>query len=130
MYCSACDEVLVDNITIPATGVHTEVSIPGREATCTEEGLTEGKNYYVVLVATDESGTELATYNHQTFSTREDSSEYHDERVTHTSTVPVEQPAAVNWTLIILLAAGAAVLIAAGIVLIVVSKKRKVRVEK
>ena len=42
MYCSACDEVLVDNITIPATGVHTEVSIPGREATCTEEGLTEG----------------------------------------------------------------------------------------
>lgn len=31
MYCSACDEVLVDNITIPATGVHTEVSIPGRE---------------------------------------------------------------------------------------------------
>lgn len=40
MYCSACDEVLVDNITIPATGVHTEVSIPGREATCTEEGLT------------------------------------------------------------------------------------------
>mgnify|MGYP000002250040 FL=1 len=43
MYCSACDEVLGDNITIPATGVHTEVSIPGREATCKEEGLTEGK---------------------------------------------------------------------------------------
>lgn len=43
MYCSACDEVLVDNITISATGVHTEVSIPGREATCKEEGLTEGK---------------------------------------------------------------------------------------
>lgn len=40
MYCSACDEVLVDNITIPATGVHTEVSVPGREATCKEEGLT------------------------------------------------------------------------------------------
>ena len=54
MYCSACDEVLVDNITIPATGVHTEVSIPGREATCTEEGLTEGKKCSVcgeILVA-------------------------------------------------------------------------------
>lgn len=48
MYCSACDEVLVDNITIPATGVHTEVSIPGREATCTEEGLTEGKSVLFV----------------------------------------------------------------------------------
>ena len=54
MYCSACDEVLVDNITIPATGVHTEVSIPGREATCKEEGLTEGKKCSVcgeILVA-------------------------------------------------------------------------------
>lgn len=54
MYCSACDEVLVDNITIPATGVYTEVSIPGREATCTEEGLTEGKKCSVcgeILVA-------------------------------------------------------------------------------
>lgn len=93
-------------------------------------GLTEGKNYYVVVVATDESGTELATYNHQTFSTREDSSEYYDERVTHTSTVTVEQPAAVNTTLIVLIAAGAAVLLAVVIVLIVVSKKRKVRVKK
>ena len=93
-------------------------------------GLTEGKNYYVVVVATDESGTELATYNHQTFSTREDSSEYYDERVTHTSTVTVEQPAAVNTMLIVLIAAGAAVLLAVVIVLIVVSKKRKVRVNK
>ena len=54
MYCSACDEVLGDNITIPATGVHTEVSIPGREATCPEGGLTEGKKGSVcgeILVA-------------------------------------------------------------------------------
>lgn len=54
MYCSACDEVLGDNIMIPATGVHTEVSISGREATCTEEGLTEGKKCSVcgeILVA-------------------------------------------------------------------------------
>ena len=66
-------------------------SLLSKECALKLTGLTEGKNYYVVLVATDESGTELATYNHQTFSTREDSSEYHDERVTHTSTVPVEQ---------------------------------------
>lgn len=54
MYCSACDEVLGDNIMIPATGVHTEVSISGREATCKEEGLTEGKKCSVcgeILVA-------------------------------------------------------------------------------
>lgn len=105
-------------------------SLLSRECALKLTGLTEGKNYYTVVVATDESGTELATYNSQTFSTREDSSEYHDERVTHTSTVTVEQPAAVNWTLIIAIAAGAVVLIVVGIVLIIVSKKRKVRVKK
>ena len=52
MYCSACDEVLVDNITIPATGVHTEVSIPGREATCKEEGLTAKRGDRLITLIT------------------------------------------------------------------------------
>ena len=52
MYCSACDEVLGDNITIPATGVHTEVSIPGREATCKEEGLTAKRGDRLITLVT------------------------------------------------------------------------------
>lgn len=52
MYCSACDEVLVDNITISATGVHTEVSIPGREATCKEEGLTAKRGDRLITLVT------------------------------------------------------------------------------
>lgn len=52
MYCSACDEVLVDNITIPATGVHTEVPIPGREATCKEEGLTAKRGDRLITLVT------------------------------------------------------------------------------
>lgn len=52
MYCSACDEVLVDNITISATGVHTELSIPGREATCKEEGLTAKRGDRLITLVT------------------------------------------------------------------------------
>ena len=58
MYCSACDEVLVDNITIPATGVHTEVSVPGREATCTEEGLTAKRGDRLITLVTCASHTD------------------------------------------------------------------------
>lgn len=58
MYCSACDEVLVDNITIPATGVHTEVSIPGREATCTETGLTAKRGDRLITLVTCASHTD------------------------------------------------------------------------
>lgn len=58
MYCSACDEVLVDNITIPATGVHTEVPIPGREATCTETGLTAKRGDRLITLVTCASHTD------------------------------------------------------------------------
>lgn len=58
MYCSACDEVLVDNITIPATGVHTEVSIPGREAICKEEGLTAKRGNRLITLVTCASHTD------------------------------------------------------------------------
>ena len=58
MYCSACDEVLVDNITIPATGVHTEVSIPGREATCTDTGLTAKRGDRLITLVTCASHTD------------------------------------------------------------------------
>ena len=58
MYCSSCDEVLVDNITIPATGVHTEVSIPGREATCTETGLTAKRGDRLITLVTCASHTD------------------------------------------------------------------------
>lgn len=58
MYCSACDEVLGDNITIPATGVHTEVYIPGREATCTETGLTAERGDRLITLVTCASHTD------------------------------------------------------------------------
>lgn len=58
MYCSACDEVLVDNITVSATGVHTEVSIPGREATCKEEGLTAKRGDRLITLVTCASHTD------------------------------------------------------------------------
>ena len=58
MYCSACDGVLVDNITIPATGVHTEVSIPGREVTCKEEGLTAKRGDRLITLVTCASHTD------------------------------------------------------------------------
>lgn len=41
-YCTACDEVISNNA-IAATGIHTEVTVPGTAATCTATGLTEGK---------------------------------------------------------------------------------------
>lgn len=58
MYCSACDEVPVDNITIPATGVYTEVSIPDREATCTETGLTAKRGDRLITLVTCASHTD------------------------------------------------------------------------
>ena len=62
MYCSACDEVLVDNITIPATGVYSEVSIPGREATCTETGLTAMRGDRLITLVTCASHTEIGRF--------------------------------------------------------------------
>ena len=40
-HCSVCNEVLVAQEVIPATG-HKEETIPGKPATCTETGLTDG----------------------------------------------------------------------------------------
>lgn len=89
--------------------------------------LKEGTNYYVTIIATDETGMELATYNHQSFSTRQDSTEYHQQIITHTETVEAAQ----NSSTVILIAAAVAVVLAAGVaVVIVLQKKRKVRAEK
>ncbi|MDD6527839.1 MAG: hypothetical protein PUF31_08595, partial [Oscillospiraceae bacterium] len=41
MKCSVCGEILTAQEEIPATG-HTEETIPGKAATCTETGLTDG----------------------------------------------------------------------------------------
>lgn len=48
----------MDNITISATGVHTEVSIPGREATCTETGLTAKRGDRLITLVTCASHTD------------------------------------------------------------------------
>ena len=40
--CSKCDEVLVEQTTIPSTG-HTEEVLPAKETSCAGPGLTEGK---------------------------------------------------------------------------------------
>ena len=42
MMCSTCGEV-VNVITLPKTEAHTEIVISGTESTCSEHGLTEGK---------------------------------------------------------------------------------------
>ena len=40
-HCSVCNEVIVEQEVIPATG-HTEKTVVGKPATCTETGLTDG----------------------------------------------------------------------------------------
>ncbi|MBE6951053.1 MAG: hypothetical protein E7451_06915, partial [Ruminococcaceae bacterium] len=43
VYCAVCgEEISRETVTVPAVG-HTEEVIPGKAATCTETGLTEGK---------------------------------------------------------------------------------------
>ncbi|MBE6773121.1 MAG: hypothetical protein E7544_02740 [Ruminococcaceae bacterium] len=43
-YCTACNAVLSSKtVTTPATGAHTEVTVPGYAANCTDPGLTDGK---------------------------------------------------------------------------------------
>jgi len=41
--CAVCNQEFTKEETIPATGIHTERIVPGKAATCTETGLTEGK---------------------------------------------------------------------------------------
>ena len=40
--CTRCEEILVEQVVIPATG-HTDEVVAGKAPTCTETGLTEGK---------------------------------------------------------------------------------------
>ena len=57
VYCAVCgEEISRETVTVPAVG-HTEEIIPGKDATCTEPGLTEGKKCSVcgeILVAQEE----------------------------------------------------------------------------
>ncbi|MBE6951052.1 MAG: hypothetical protein E7451_06910, partial [Ruminococcaceae bacterium] len=57
VYCAVCgEEISRETVTVPAVG-HTEEIIPGKDATCTETGLTEGKKCAVcdeILVAQEE----------------------------------------------------------------------------
>lgn len=92
--------------------------------------LKEAAHYYVTIVATDGSGMELATYNHQSFSTRQDSTEYQQQMITHSTTVDAENTGLSESTVIMIAVAGATVLIAAAAVGIVLYRKRKVRAQK
>ena len=42
MFCAECGEI-VNNITIPKTNDHSVVILPGEEATCEKQGISEGK---------------------------------------------------------------------------------------
>ncbi|MBQ2920052.1 MAG: discoidin domain-containing protein, partial [Oscillospiraceae bacterium] len=57
VYCTVCgEEISREAVTVPALG-HTEEIIPGKAATCTETGLTEGKKCSVcgeIIVAQEE----------------------------------------------------------------------------
>ncbi len=59
----ATDEALEPDLSIPATG-HSEVIVPGKDATCTEKGLTEGKKCEICGVVTVEQ-KEIATIGHK-----------------------------------------------------------------
>lgn len=93
--------------------------------------LQKGTNYYFCVTAIDDTGSELAVFNSQTFATPGDSTAYSDEKVTHTSVVTVNQEnEGSNTTLIILVSAAIVVAAALVICVVIVIKKRKVRVEK
>ena len=65
VYCTVCSaEVSRETITVNALS-HTEVSIPGKEATCTETGLTEGKMCSVCGTVTEEQETISAGHNYE-----------------------------------------------------------------
>lgn len=105
-------------------------SLLSKECALKLMNLTEGSNYYVGVVAFDDTGMEIATYNHQSFSTRQDSTEYHHEMITHNVTVDVENEGVSSTTIILIAAAGAVVLVVGVVSGIVLQKKRKVRAEE
>lgn len=95
--------------------------------------LEKSTNYYFVVIAIDEVGSEVAVLNRQTFRTPSERTEYSDETVTHTSKVTLETPATETETVpvaIIVAGAALAVLLIALVCVIVVIKKRKVGVKK
>ncbi len=102
-------------------------SLLSKECALKLVNLEEGTNYYVSIVATDESGMELAVYNHQSFFTRQDSTEYYDEIITHTHDGD-DAGSGINSPVIIwILVAGVVVLAAAAAVVVgvLLAKKRK-----
>ena len=102
-------------------------SLLSKECALKLVGLEEGSNYYVSVVATDESGMELAVYNDQSFFTRQDSTEYYDEIVTHT--YEGNTGSGIGELILIWIAIAVVVLLAAAAaavaVVILVIKKRK-----
>ena len=102
-------------------------SLLSKECALKLEELTESTNYYVCIVATDETGMELATYNHQSFSTRQDSTPLADELKTPTIEQPKESTAPnMSWIMVVIVAV-IAVVAAVGIILL---KKQKARAKK
>lgn len=92
--------------------------------------LTEGANYYVGIVATDKSGMELATYNHQSFSTRQDSTDYQQQIVTHEFDEQMVEQEVSNLLVIVISAASILVLIAVCLVIVLLKKRVGRRVKK
>ena len=65
VYCTVCSaEISRETITVNALG-HTEVTVPGKNATCTETGLTEGKMCSVCGTVTEEQETISAGHNYE-----------------------------------------------------------------
>lgn len=103
-------------------------SLLSKECALKLDELTEGTNYYVCIVANDETGMELATYNHQSFSTRLDSTELitNDTPVSPT----VESRGMSTLAIILICAAGVAVVAAAAATGIILLKNKKARAKK
>lgn len=95
--------------------------------------LEKGMNYYFVVNAIDEAGSELAVFNSQCFTTPADQTDYSEETITHTSKVTLETPVVEKESVpvaIIIAASALVVLVVALVCVILVIKKRKVGVEK
>ena len=92
--------------------------------------LTEGTNYYVGIIATDESGMELATYNHQSFSTRQDSTDYEQQMVTHEFDEQTVAQEGSDLLIVVIIAAIMVTLTATCLGIVLLKKRVSRRVEK